>query len=71
MTSQQMATIESLPTELLETIFLQSLNGGLLLASPRIATRLSRGNESLYRTCFAVAFYKHQLFEVLDHLGVS
>lgn len=64
------ALVEGLPTEILEAIFLRCLNGNLLLASPRIAQRLS-GNESLYKTTFAVAFYGHQLHDVLDHLSLS
>jgi hypothetical protein len=64
------AFVEGLPTEILEAIFLQCLNGNLLLASPRIGKRLS-GNQSLYRTVFSVAFYGHQLEDVLSHLGLS
>lgn len=64
------SVVEGLPTEILEAIFLQCLNGNLLLASPRIAKRLS-GKESLYRTAFAVAFYGHQLEDVLSHLSLS
>ncbi|KAK5057614.1 hypothetical protein LTR84_011614 [Exophiala bonariae] len=64
------AVVEKLPTEILEAIFLQCLNGNLLLASPRIAQRLS-GNQPLYRTAFSVAFYGHQLGDVLSQLGLS
>lgn len=62
--------VEGLPTEILEAIFLKCLNGNLLLVSPLIAKRLS-GNESLYKTTYAVAFYGHQLHDVLGHLGLS
>lgn len=64
------AAIEGFPTEILEAIFLQCLNGNLFLASPRMAKRLS-GNQSLYRTVFSVAFYGHQLEDVLSHLSLS
>ncbi|KEF62343.1 uncharacterized protein A1O9_00315 [Exophiala aquamarina CBS 119918] len=64
------ALFEELPTEILEEIFLRCLNGNLFVASPRIAHRLS-GNDSLCRTAFAVAFYAHQLHDVLDHLSLS
>ncbi len=62
--------LESLPAELLEQIFLASANGNLLLAAPRIATRLS-GSETLYRAVFTLAFYNHRLRDTLDSLQIS
>ncbi len=62
--------LESLPTEILETIFLGSANGNILLAAPRIAVQLS-GNETLYRAAFTLAFYNHNLREVLNALQLS
>ncbi|OCT50113.1 hypothetical protein CLCR_07758 [Cladophialophora carrionii] len=65
-----MSSLDSLPTEILEQIFLASLNGNLLLAAPRVAVRLS-GSEALYRATFALAFFNHALESVLNHLGIS
>lgn len=65
-----MSKIETLPEEVLERIFVDSANGNLLLAAPRIAVRLSR-NESIYRVAFALAFYNHQLYDFLAALGIS
>ncbi|KAJ9616461.1 hypothetical protein H2200_000179 [Cladophialophora chaetospira] len=58
------SAIEDLPAEILQSIFFKACNGNLLLAAPRIAVRLS-GIESIYAATFAIAFYSHQLEEVL------
>ncbi|KAK4935704.1 hypothetical protein LTR10_023287 [Elasticomyces elasticus] len=62
--------IETLPVEILERIFVDSANGNLLLAAPRIAVKLSR-NESLYRVAFAMAFYNHRLRDFLEALRIA
>lgn len=57
--SPRLSALESLPTELLEAIFLSSCNGNLLLAAPRIAARLSH-SQSLFRIAYLISFYNHQ-----------
>ena len=62
--------LESLPTEIVETIFLGSRNGNPLLAAPRVAVQLS-GNEFLNRAIFALAFYNHNLRHVSNVLHLT
>ncbi|KAJ9616460.1 hypothetical protein H2200_000178 [Cladophialophora chaetospira] len=59
-----LSTIEGLPTELLEQLFLGSGNGNLLIAAPSLAVRLS-GSETVRKLAFLIAFYPHQLSEVV------
>lgn len=64
------ASIERLPTELMESIFLQSLNHNLLLASPRIATQLSK-SEKLFKAVFFIAFFTDHLNEWFKHIYMT
>ncbi len=60
--------LESLPAELLQQIFLTSMNGNLLTASPRIAVKLS-GSKAVYHAAFLLAFYSHDadnMFNIYD-----
>ena len=53
---RQLSTIESLPVELIEKIFLHSLNVNLALASPYLASALS--SERIYRLLILLAFWE-------------
>ena len=53
-----------MPAEILQQIFFEALNGNLIRASPRIATKLS--NQAVYRTAFLVAFYHQNLVELCE-----
>ena len=57
--------LEALPTELLQQIFLNSMNGNLITASPVIAVKLS-GQMVLYRAAFILAFYGHDIFKMFE-----
>ncbi|KIV77801.1 hypothetical protein PV11_09581 [Exophiala sideris] len=57
--------LEALPAELLQQIFLTSMNGNLVQASPVIAVKLS-GQTSFYRAAFLLAFYSHDVDKVFD-----
>lgn len=57
--------LESLPGELLEQIFLTSMNGNLLTASPRIAVKLS-GTQAVFRAAFLMAFYSHDIHNMFS-----
>ena len=56
--------LEELPAEILQQIFFTALNGNLLRASPRIASKLS--DQAVYRTAFFVAFYHKNLVDLRD-----
>lgn len=67
-----LSRLESLPTEILQLIFFASLNGNLLRAAPRIASKLS-GSRGVYRTAFLIAFYHPHILDLrsafkFDHL---
>ena len=57
--------LEALPAELLQPIFLMSMNGNLLTASPRIAVKLS-GTNAFYRAAFLLALYSHDVEKMFD-----
>lgn len=57
--------LEALPAELLQQIFLTSVNGNLIRASPVIAVKLS-GQPSFYRAAFLLAFFSHDVDKVFD-----
>ena len=64
--------LESLPAEILEKIFITSLNGSLLRAAPRIARKFS-GSNVLKRCVFLMAFYARDIEKMrryfkFDHL---
>ncbi|KIV95998.1 hypothetical protein PV10_03582 [Exophiala mesophila] len=61
--SPRLSQLETLPTELLENIFLSCCNGNLLLAAPRVAARLSH-SQSLFRIAYLISFYNHQFQHV-------
>ncbi|KAJ9602320.1 hypothetical protein H2200_013175 [Cladophialophora chaetospira] len=61
--------LESLPVELLQQIFLTSMNGNLLTASPRVAVKLS-GTKAVYRAAFLLAFYSHDINNMFDLYGL-
>jgi hypothetical protein len=61
-TLQALCRLEQLPSDILQQIFFAALNGNLLRASPRIATKLS--SRAVYRTAFFVAFYHQNLVEL-------
>ncbi|KAK5055664.1 hypothetical protein LTR69_008038 [Exophiala sideris] len=57
--------LEVLPAELLQQIFLTSMNGNLIQASPVIAVKLS-GQTSFYRAAFLLVFFSHDVDKVFD-----
>ncbi|KIX07928.1 uncharacterized protein Z518_02582 [Rhinocladiella mackenziei CBS 650.93] len=57
--------LEALPTELLQQIFLVSMNGNLITASPLIAIKLS-GQTSVYRAAFLLAFFSHDVDKLFN-----
>ncbi|EXJ75967.1 uncharacterized protein A1O5_00475 [Cladophialophora psammophila CBS 110553] len=57
--------LEALPAELLQQIFLASMNGNLLVASPLIAVKLS-GMKALYHAAFLLAFFSHDVDRQFD-----
>ena len=57
--------LELLPAELLQQIFLTSMNGNLLTTTPRIAVKLS-GSKVFYRAAFILAFYSHDVEKMFD-----
>lgn len=57
--------LEALPTELLQQIFLVSMNGHLITASPLIAIKLS-GQTPVYRAAFLLAFFSHDVDKLFN-----
>lgn len=57
--------LEALPAELLQQIFLVSMNGNLIAASPLIAAKLS-GHSSVYRAAFLLAFFSHDVDKLFN-----
>lgn len=67
--SSNRCILEELPAELLAQIFLTSMNGNLLIASPRAAVKLS-GSWKVYHASFLIAFYGHDLYSMFDMFDI-
>jgi hypothetical protein len=57
--------LESLPTEILQQVFITAANGNLIAASPVVGMKLS-GSGGFYCATFMMAFYSHMASEMFE-----